>query len=170
MIWNDTKLRQACNAARPLVAPFDAACINPASIDLRLGCEFRRWVWPGEWGPQELAPMVTSIFMNPGEFVLCCSLETVTIPLHACAQLFSKSSTGRRGIEHLHAGWIDPGFCGQLTWELKNVTPHTAVLTVGARLMQMVVAELIAPAAVSYAETGRYQNQTGATPAREVRP
>ena len=169
MIWNDTKLRQACSAAQPLVSPLDAACINPASIDLRLGCEFRRWQGDG-WGQEVAAPMSGTIVMEPGEFLLCCSLETVCIPTNACAALYSKSSTGRRGIEHLHAGWIDPGFCGQLTWELKNVTPHAAVLVVGSRLMQMVVTELLAPAAVSYAATGRYQNQTGATPAREVRP
>lgn len=167
MIWNDERLYMQCTAyGAELVTPFDSNLINPASIDLRLGCEFRRWVWPGEWGPQEVAPMGASIPMNPGEFVLCCSLETVTIPLHACAALYSKSSTGRRGIEHLHAGWIDPGFHGQLTWELKNVTPSLAVLIVGARLMQMVVTELLEPATVSYAETGRYQGQRGATPAR----
>ena len=169
MIWNDTKLRQACGAAQPLVAPFDAACINPASIDLRLGCEFRRWQGDG-WGQQVAAPLGREIVMEPGEFLLCCSLETVHIPLTACAALYSKSSTGRRGIEHLHAGWIDPGFCGVLTWELKNVTPALLTLTIGARLMQMVVTELLAPAAVGYAAVGRYQNQTGATPAREVRP
>ena len=39
------------------------------------------------------------------------------------AALYSKSSTGRIGLEHLHAGWIDPGFCGQLTLEFKNVAP-----------------------------------------------
>lgn len=163
MIWPDAQLRAACE--RGLVMPFDPALVNPASIDLRLGCEFRRWAGNG-WGPQEVAPIGAIIHMAPGEFLLCCSLETVCVPLDACAALYSKSSTGRRGIEHLHAGWIDPGFCGQLTWELKNVTPALAVLTVGARLMQMVVTQLAAPATVSYAETGRYQGQTGATPAR----
>lgn len=162
MIWNDAWLLRR---GEKLVSPFDPALVNPASIDLRLGCEYRRWGLTG-WGPQWTAEMGANIYMYPGEFLLCCSLETVNIPLHACAALYSKSSTGRRGIEHLHAGWIDPGFCGQLTWELKNVTPATAVLTVGAPLMQMVVTELVEPAAAGYAVRGRYQGQTGATPAR----
>ena len=162
MIWNDAWLLRH---GAQLVMPFDSALVNPASIDLRLGCKYRRWV-DGGWGAQETAPLGAMIVMGPGEFLLCCSLETVTIPLHACAALYSKSSTGRRGIEHLHAGWIDPGFCGQLTWELKNVTPALAVLTVGAPLMQMVVTELVEPATVGYAVRGRYQGQTGATPAR----
>jgi dCTP deaminase len=86
----------------------------------------------------------------------------------ACAELFSKSSTGRIGLEHLHAGWIDPGFRGQLTLEFKNVAPWPILLQPGKRYMQMVVHDLVAPAARDYSQTGRYQNQTGATPAREV--
>lgn len=151
-----------------MVTPFDATLVNPASIDLRLGCEYRRW-GNGDWMHQLTAPVGHRIVMAPGEFLLCCSLETVNIPLDACAALYSKSSTGRRGIEHLHAGWIDPGFCGQLTWELKNVTTSPVVLEVGAPLMQLVVTALIAPAATSYAERGRYQHQKGATPARMAR-
>ena len=169
MIWNDTKLRQACGAAQPLVAPFDAACINPASIDLRLGSEYRlpdlyrdEWASPSIMGP--------TMYLEPGQFILCCTLETVCIPLTACAALFSKSSTGRVGLEHLHAGWIDPGFQGQLTLEFKNVATWPILLQPGKRYMQLVVYELIAPAARDYSQTGRYQNQTGATPAREVRP
>ena len=69
MIWNDTKLRQACGAAQPLVAPFDAACINPASIDLRLGSEYRlpdlyrdEWASPSIMGP--------TMHLEPGQFIL----------------------------------------------------------------------------------------------------
>lgn len=167
MIWNDTELHAA--AAAGMVTPYDPALVNPASIDLRLGYEYRRWGSDG-WGVQHTAAAGEGILMQPGEFLLCCSLETVRIPVTGCAALFSKSSTGRRGIEHLHAGWIDPGFEGQLTWELKNVTPSVATLTVGAPLMQLVVYSLTAPASRSYAVTGRYQHQTGATPAREVQP
>jgi len=39
----------------------------------------------------------------------------------------------------------------------------------GTRLMQMVLEDLTAPAARDYSQTGRYQGQVGATPAREVR-
>lgn len=163
MIWNDTALHAGCVAG--MVEPFDPALVNPASIDLRLGCEYRRWVGSG-WGDEQTLMRGEGLLMQPGEFVLCCSLEVVSLPLDACATLFSKSSTGRRGIEHLHAGWVDPGFSGQLTWELKNVSPAPAVLITGKPLMQLVVMGLVAPAAVSYAVRGRYQGQRGATPAR----
>lgn len=169
MIWNDTALHTAC--ATGLVTPYDPALVNPASIDLRLGASFR--LPAGINGPawsEERTMGEYGTVIYPGGFVLCCTLETVRIPIDACAALFSKSSTGRMGLEHLHAGWIDPGFEGQLTLEFKNVAPWPIRLTPGQRLMQMVVYVLTGVASRSYAQTGRYQNQTGATPAREVQP
>lgn len=166
-IWNDAALHAAALAG--MVDPFDPALVNPASIDLRLGAQYRLPSdFPGVvWGIQFNMPD-TGIVLEPGQFGLFCTLETVRIPPNACAQLFSKSSTGRIGLEHLHAGWIDPGFCGQLTLEFHNVAPWPIRLTPGQRLMQMVVESLTAPAVRDYSQTGRYQGQTGATPAREV--
>lgn len=169
MIWNDIRLRQACNAGSPLITPFDDACVNPASIDLRLATSYRL-AGNSDWSNEIFIPE-SGIELAPGQFVLCCTLETVRIPTSACAALYSKSSTGRMGLEHLHAGWVDPGFCGQLTLEFKNVAPWPIRLLPRKRYMQLVVYDLIAPAGRSYAITGRYQDQVGATPARrEVAP
>ncbi len=187
-IWNDEQLYTQCIASgAPLVTPFDPQCVNPASIDLRLGTSYRlphaMWQSSGTrvnvadpahlakfptWGDECTMPP-EGIVLQPGQFILCCSMETVAIPNDASAALFSKSSMGRMGLEHLHAGWIDPGFVGQLTWELHNVAPWPVALIPGKRYMQMVVYDLVATAARDYSQTGRYQNQQGATPAREVR-
>lgn len=167
-IWNDTRLRIACNGDAPLVTPFDAARINPASIDLRLGAEYRL-PSGATWGAQQCMD-ATGLELPPGAFILCCTMETVHIPDDAAAELFCKSSTGRVGLEHLHAGWIDPEFRGQLTLELHNVAPWPVQLIPGKAYMQMVVHELTEPAMRGYSKTGRYQDQTGATPAREVQP
>lgn len=177
-IWNDERLYMYCTAyGAPLVSPFDSNCINPASIDLRLGTSYRL-PHPGwslrnvtvnvQWGEALTIP-ADGIELQPGQFILCCSLETVRIPTDAIAFLYSKSSTGRKGLEHLHAGLGDPGFNGQWTWEFYNVAPWPILLVPGTRLMQMVLEDLTAPAARDYSQTGRYQNQTGATPAREAR-
>ena len=165
-IWNDVLLHDYCNR-HALVAPFDAANVNPASIDLRLDVSYRVPIADG-WSDEITMPE-GGVHLGAGQFILCCTLETVAIPNDACAALFSKSSTGRIGLEHLHAGWIDPGFVGQLTLEFKNVAPWPILLQPGKRYMQMVVYDLTAPAARDYSMTGRYQNQTGATPAREAR-
>jgi deoxycytidine triphosphate deaminase len=184
-IWNDVLLHDYCNRCA-LVAPFDAANVNPASIDLRLGASYRlpHPMWQSStrvavgdpahvatlptWGDECTMPP-EGLVIYPGQFILCCSMETVCIPNDACAFLVSKSSMGRVGLEHLHAGLGDPGFCGQWTWELHSVAPWPILLLPGKRYMQMVVHDLVAPAARDYSQTGRYQNQTGATPAREAR-
>ena len=166
MIWNDTLLHDYCNRCA-LVAPYDAANVNPASIDLRLGTSYRRDTNSG-WGDEMQMPP-EGIWLQPGEFVLCCSMETVAIPVDAVAHLYSKSSTGRMGIEHLHAGLGDPGFNGQWTFELHNVARAPRLLVPGNRYMQMEVVDMTAPPARDYSQTGRYQGQQGATPAREAR-
>jgi dCTP deaminase len=181
MIYQDTILRHLADTG--MVDPYDPECINPASIDLKLGYEYRRPhpVWDlhdycgltiekikslPTWGEQQVMPK-EGILLLPDDFILCCSLETVDIPSDALGELFSKSSTGRRGLEHLHAGLGDPGFTGQWTFEFKNNAPWPIVLVPEQRLMQMVVHQLVSAAVRDYSVTGRYQNQTGATPARE---
>lgn len=181
MIWNDTKLRHYAQF-HGLVTPFDDALINPASLDLRLATSYRRpdrcwslhpgaeWLLttdPPTWGEEQHMP-ADGILLLPGQFALFCSEETVFIPVTASAILYSKSSAGRQGIEHLHAGYVDPGFRGQLTFELKNVAPWSVRVAPGQRLMQMTLHELVAPAQRDYSVTGRYQNQVGATPARKA--
>ncbi len=191
MIWNDTHLTAAC--VDGMITPFDATCINratpvnPASIDLRLGTSYRlphaMWQSSGTrvmvadpahlstlptWGDERTMPP-EGIVIAPGQFILCCSMETVAIPVNAAAFLMSKSSMGRMGLEHLHAGFGDPGFVGQWTWELHNVAPWPVALIPGKRYMQMVVEDMEAAPERDYSVTGRYQYQVGATPAREAR-
>ena len=123
------------------------------------GCAFDRIPL---WGPIET---FDTTWLMPHEFVLCSSLETVTVPDDAVALLFSKSSTGRIGLEHLHAGIGDPGFVGTWTWELNNVAPWPLSLVAGKRLMQHIFIRLVGAPMRTYAETGRYQGQQGPTPA-----
>lgn len=119
-----------------------------------------------KWGPEET---FDNAWLMPGEFVLCSSLEFVSVPDDCIALLFSKSSTGRVGLEHLHAGLGDPGFSGTWTWELHNVALWPIRLEAGKRLMQHVIIRLSDAPLRTYAETGRYQGQQGPTPAREAR-
>jgi deoxycytidine triphosphate deaminase len=117
---------------------------------------FRRWD----------DPLVFKTYVLwPGRFVLCHSAETTTIPRDAIATLYSKSSVGRDGLEHLHAGYGDQGFEGQWTWEFINVAPWPIILEVGKRYMQLVLMEAEVPM-TDYSKTGRYQNQLGPTPSR----
>lgn len=186
MIEPDYRLRVI---ASDLIQPYTCELVNPASVDLRLGNVIRRprWVWrnpvtrPLAWllsskdpkaKPDQFwgqAVTFERFTLWPGQFVLCHSLETVGIPLTHVGILYSKSSTGRVGLEHLHAGYADPGFVGQLTFEFSNMAPWPVTLTAGQPLMQLVYELLNGRPDRAYAETGRYQGQTGPTAARQER-
>jgi deoxycytidine triphosphate deaminase len=94
-------------------------------------------------------------------------LEFVNIPDDMAAILYSKSSTGRRGVEHLHAGYGDPGWNNsQWTWEIHNVAPWPIKLEAGKPLMQQVMIRMTEAPLRNYAVTGRYNGQVGPTPER----
>lgn len=162
--WNpgvlvDWQLRKLCEPgiAPWLVDPFNDDCINPASIDLRLRGEYVNL----HTGKRH---QFAELEMIPGSAILACTVEYVHIPDWCCATLYLKSSAARRGLDHALAGWIDPGFHGQLTLELHAHRPVT--LEAGKCYVQMVVQKMSAPPKRSYQQTGRYNGQRGPTEAR----
>lgn len=187
MIWNDRLINEWAQAGG--IVPFAEDCVNPASLDLRLGDLIREpheiWSYLSAVdierkiadGTIEKLPMWGEPFyfktywlMPHGKgpnFILCHSLEFVNIPDDMAAILYSKSSTGRRGIEHLHAGYGDPGWQdSQWTWEIHNVAPWPIKLVAGQKLMQQVMIRMTETPLRTYAETGRYNQQSGPTPER----
>ena len=158
MIWSDNKLREWMELGG--VTPAFQAHINPASLDLCLGTHYRLPTAHGWSDPHEIG--ADGLTLEPGAFVLCSTLEHINTPTNAAGFLYLKSSAGRAGLEHLHAGYIDPGFCGELTLELVNHWPYPVTLPVGKRLFQLVLEDCY-PVARSYSVTGHYQGQTGPT-------
>lgn len=172
MIWNDRRIREWAETGG--VTPYAEDLVNPASLDLRLGNKVRipcqHWQLLASDAVGKKTP-VANLWQDPEEFakftlwpghlVLCHSIECTHIPVTACAMLLSKSSTGRLGLEHLHAGWGDAGFSGQWVFELKNLAPWPIELVAGECYMQLVLMEMVEEPIRDYSVTGRYQNQTG---------
>lgn len=145
------------------VIPFSLACINPASIDLRWSGRYRI-ATPTGWSAVQEA---NSITIAKGEFYLLDTLETVTVPLNWSGMLALKSSLGRNGLEHLHAGFFDPGFRGTATLEVHVIAPWPVVLVKEQRIVQLVFTEMKATPEKSYRVTGRYNDQSEPEPERE---
>lgn len=107
----------------------------------------------------------TTWWLEPGEFALGCTVEKVTLPATLCAQVNGKSSLGRLGLlVHATAGFVDPGFSGELTLELKNLSNHTIALHAGMAVAQLVFHRLSSPSQRPYGheELGsHYQGQVG---------
>ena len=153
----DWQLMQLCATAYQLVDKYDIDLVNPASIDLRLSTEFVNL----HTGVKFASPILE---IEPGDAILASTIEYVRIPDWCCATLYLKSSAARRGLDHALAGWIDPGFHGQLTLELHAHRPVT--IEAGKCYVQMVVMKMSAPPERSYQQTGRYNGQRGPTEAR----
>ncbi len=77
-----------------------------------------------------------------------------------------KSSMGRQGLEHLHAGYVDPGFVGTLTLEMEVRAPWPILLARGQRIMQLILERMEDIPDAPYYLTGRYCGQSEPTIAR----
>ena len=76
--------------------------------------------------------------LHPGEFVLGQTHEWVELPNDLVARLEGKSSLGRLGLLiHSTAGYVDPGWKGNLTLELSNVANLPIALYSGMRIGQI---------------------------------
>ena len=108
--------------------------------------------------------------LHPGEFVLGSTLEVVGLADDVVARLEGKSSLGRLGLLiHSTAGFIDPGFKGQVTLELSNVANLPIAIYPGMKIGQISFYQMTTPAEHPYgsAEMGsKYQGQVGPTPSR----
>jgi dCTP deaminase len=134
----------------------DEEQIQPASLDVRLGCE----VYHFKGDHRVKSPRHR---LQPGERYLGHTKETVDLPNNIAAQLAGRSSIGRQGvIVHKTAGWIDPGFTGEITLELMNLGDELVDLREGERVAQLVFFPLDHS---SSGYDGGYQSQEGATEA-----
>ena len=97
--------------------------------------------------------------------MLGATLERISLPDDLVARLDGKSSLGRLGLQvHSTAGLADPGFTGQITLELSNMTRLPISLYPGMRIAQLVFEMLSTPADRPYGHGGlgsKYQGQSG---------
>ena len=100
----------------------------------------------------------------PGQFVLATTMEYVSLPDNLTAFVEGRSSLGRLGLFIQNAGWVDPGFQGEITLELFNANRCAIELKAGRRVGQLVFAEMDDTALKPY--NGKYQGQKGATGSR----
>ena len=91
-------------------------------------------------------------------------MEYFRLPDHMTAFVEGRSSIGRLGLFIQNAGWVDPGFEGEITLELFNASRCAIELCAGRRIGQLVFAQLDKNAENPY--RGKYQGQRGATGSR----
>ncbi|MCD8509876.1 MAG: dCTP deaminase [Bacillus sp. (in: Bacteria)] len=170
MILSGKAILSKINKSELKIDPFTMEQIQPASIDLRLGTHFLT-IDEHENAVVSLEKPATyreietkdKIILPPHSFLLATTMETVELPNDLTAFVEGRSSIGRLGLFIQNAGWVDPGFKGQITLELFNANRLPIELTVGRRICQLVFAE-VNEEAEPY--KGKYLNQSGATNSR----
>jgi len=181
VLLSDRDILAEIDKGRVQLEPFDAAMVQPSSIDVRLDRLFRVFENHkyGHIDPAEEQDDLTRqvepdgdepFILHPGEFVLGSTYEGVTLPDDVAARLEGKSSLGRLGLlTHSTAGFIDPGFSGHVTLELANVANLPIKLWPGMKIGQLCFFRLSSAAEHPYGSEkygSRYQGQRGPTPSR----
>ena len=90
------------------------------------------------------------------------TLEWIELSMDLAGTLRCRSSFGRRGIL-LGAGFVDPGFRGQLTLCLTNMGKEEITVSKNDRVAQMILHEVRSP---GECYNGRYQDSLGAVKAK----
>lgn len=170
MILSDRTIMKMLSEKTLTVTPVNDEQIQPASVDIRLADTFSIV----EDTPSGIITLENEIryktiktdtyLLLPGQFVLAATMEYFELPDNLTAFVEGRSSLGRMGLFIQNAGWVDPGFKGQITLELFNANRCAIELKSGRRVGQLVFAEMDDHSLRPY--NGKYQGQTGATGSR----
>lgn len=151
------------------IKPLDKDQIEPASVDLRLGNSFAKqknkedskFITLDEEVEYEEWNNMDSYIIEPHEFVLATTKETIALRRNLIGFIQGRSSIGRLGLFVENAGFIDTNFQGQITLELYNAGNMPIKLEKDRRICQLVIGETKSPSKRKY--DGKYQGQIGAT-------
>src|SRR5947199_4612523 len=130
MVLSDRTIARLIDEGRIVIDPYDAALLQPSSVDVRVDRYFRvfhnaRYPYIDVKQPQEELTEEVEVsgdqpfILHPGEFVLGSTLERVTLPDDLVARLEGKSSLARRGLLiHSTPGFSASGCDGYTTPEV----------------------------------------------------
>lgn len=180
MILSDRSINEAIASGRLEIDPFDAALVQPASVDVRLDSRIlvfrntQRAFIDVKQPADELMEMIEfganePMFLHPHEFVLGSTVERVRMPDDLVGRLEGRSSLGRLGVViHSTAGFIDPSFDGHVTLEISNLANLPIALYPGMRIGQLSFSKMTTAADRPYgpARGSKYSGQRLPTASR----
>lgn len=149
--------------------------LGSCSVDLRLGRQFRVFNHSTvayidtanskvstdmmrEVSPKPSQPFI----LQPGDFVLATTIESIGIPDNMIGRLEGRSSLGRLGIVvHSTASIFEPGWDGVVVMELGNLGRMPVALYPGMRICSMTFEQLSSPARIPYSQkkSAKYVHQ-----------
>lgn len=178
MVLSDRDLKKAIKSGRiKITPPADLKTqLGPCSIDLRLGNTFlifehSKYPFIDPLNPkndQVTKKIITRknepFVVQPGDFILASTYESIEIADDLVGQLEGRSSIGRMGIVvHSTAALFNPGWRGKAVLELGNMGRIAVALYPGMRICSMTFSELTSPAETPYykSKSAKYKDQKG---------
>ena len=177
MILTDVDIKDRIQLGALDIRPFRPENVQPASIDLTLDWDFRapRDLTSDVWETQRLIKVEPrddqTFYVQPDGFYLVSTQERIRLPYNLVGRVEGKSSLARRGLMvHATAGFVDPGFDGQITLELCNVSPNIIIVRPNMLIAQIVFFQCVREADTPYGSkklNSHYQYQQAPTGAAD---
>ncbi len=176
MILSDRDIKKAIEEKKVIIDPFEVSCVQPSSYDLHL--QNKVLVFDNYAASvidvrekQDVSRLVKigdeGFVIHPGEFILGSTTENFRIPNDLAGKLEGKSSLGRLGlIVHATAGFVDPGFEGQLTFEITNISRLPIRLYGNMKIAQICFLKMSSEVENPYGSSklkSKYKGQQGPT-------
>lgn len=180
MVLSDFEIKKRLKAGDITIKPiidWDIQ-IQPASVDLRLGNSFIVYKYTTnilDLKSSDFSQYYDIVEINdngsyllmPHSFVLGTTLEWIRVPADLVARVDGRSTLGRLGVLiHATAGYVDPGFEGNITLELSNANVMPINLYPGMRICQISFETLLGIVDKPYGvnRESHYMGQKGVTP------
>ncbi len=166
MVLSDRDIARALEEGRIRIDPMPdlATQLGSISIDFRLGRTFMvfehsRHSFIDPRRPQSIADAMRTILveedepfiMQPGDFALASTVESLELPDDLLGRLEGRSSIARLGITvHSTAAVFEPGWVGTATMELSNLGRMAVALYPGMRICAFSFETLSSPVRTPY--------------------
>lgn len=158
-VLSDSSIKIMAEAG--FVSGFDIHRLGPASYDLMMDKDDFQSVYRSNDFVKKEGDFLV---IPPNLFFLATTTDYFVMPSDLAGFVVGRSSVARLGIQVECAGFIDPGFEGKITLEVKNLTPDYVKLPLNVPVCQIVLIDLDNECDFPY--DGRYQGQNSTTKSR----
>lgn len=166
VVLSDRDILAALEAGRIGIEPYPDldTQLGSVSVDFRLGTTFMvfehsRFSYIDPRHPQSIGDAMRTIevppdepfIMQPGDFALASTMESLELPADLLGRLEGRSSIARLGITvHSTAAVFEPGWIGTATMELSNLGRMAVALYPGMRICAFSFETVSSPVSTPY--------------------